>query len=72
MAEKFKVKEFKVIGKFMFSIVMFEREDGSIGWAYNYINNGVPTEIILAPIKAFVREQEDKYYNEDYKNRLPK
>mgnify|MGYP001584083385 FL=1 len=62
----------KIIGEFLFSIIMYEKEDGSIGWEYNYINNSIPTEIILAPIKAFVREQEDKYYNEDYKNRLPK
>jgi len=60
-----------VVGEFFFSIIMYEKEDGSIGWTYNYINNSVPIEIILTPIKAFIREQEDEFF-EDYKNQLSK
>ncbi len=62
----------KVVGGFLFSIIMYEKEGGTIDWIFNYVNNNVPREMILTPIKAFIKEQENKYYNEDYKNRLSK
>lgn len=61
----------KITGKFLFGIIMYEKEDGSVGWLFNYLNSNVPREIILTPVKAFIREQEDEFY-EDYKNKLSK
>ena len=45
------------------SIEMFN--DGvQVGWKFEQTNRGVPREIILPHLRAYLREQENKFFEE--------
>ena len=65
------LEEGKEIAKFGLGIEVFKYKDESTDWRFKYWNSGVSAEIILACVKAFLREQEDAYF-EEYKDNLAK
>jgi len=56
-------KNLNEIGRFIFSIRLLEYPDGVIDWQVNSLNKDIPTEIVLMLIRAFLRNNERKYFN---------
>ena len=53
----------KVIGRFAFGITVYRYPDGRIEYRSQSRNQGVPIEIVLMQLKAFIRNQENEYFD---------
>lgn len=56
------------IGRFGFGIRIIRHEDGRVEYQTESANQGVPTEIIIMQIKAFLKNLEDEYFDSFNKN----
>lgn len=50
------------LGRFALGIKIFRNSDGSISYQTKDVNEGVPIEIVIMQIKAFLKDLEDNYY----------
>lgn len=53
----------KVIGRFAFGITLYRYSDGTVEYRTQSRNQGIPIEIVLMQIKAFLRNQENEYFD---------
>lgn len=61
-------KEPKEIGRFAFGIRLFRYSDGRTEWRLQSANEGVPNEIVIMQMKAFLRNLENDYFDNFDKN----
>ena len=52
------------IGRFGIGIRVFRREDGSLEYQTQSVNQGVPIEIVIMQLKAIINKQEKDYFDE--------
>lgn len=52
------------IGRFGLGILVSRREDGSLEYQTQSVNQGVPIEIVIMQLKAFINKQEKDYFDE--------
>lgn len=56
-------EEPKIIGRFAFGITLYEHSDGRIEYRTQSRNESIPLEIILMQLRAFLRNQENEYFD---------
>ena len=56
-------EEPKIIGRFAFGITLYRHPDGKIEYRTQSRNEGIPTEIVLMQLRAFLRNQENDYFD---------
>ena len=61
-------EEPKVIGKFALGILLCKYPDGKVEFRFQSKNQGIPIEIILTQVRAWLRNQENKYFDNFDKN----
>ena len=61
-------EEPKEIGRFAFGIILYKFSDGRVEYRFQSKNRGIPLEIILMQVKAFLRNQENQYFDKYDKN----
>ena len=61
-------EEPKEIGRFAFGIILYKYPNGRVEYRFQSKNQGIPLEIILMQVKAFLRNQENQYFDKYDKN----
>lgn len=61
-------EEPKVIGKFALGILLCKHDDGKVEYRFQSKNQNIPIEIILTQLRAWLRQQENKYNDNFDKN----
>ena len=56
-------EEPKVIGKFALGILLCRYSDGSVEFRFQSKNENIPIEIILTQVRAWLRNQENIYFD---------
>ena len=56
------------VGRFAFGIILYRYPDGRVEYRFQSKNQGIPIEIILIQLKAFLRNQENGYFDRYDKN----
>ena len=51
------------LGKFGFGIKIVRRSDGSVGYETQSVNEGVPIEIVIMQLRAFLKKLEKNYFS---------
>ena len=64
-------EEPKEVGRFAFGIILYRYPDGRVEYRFQSKNQGIPIEIILMQLKAFLRNQENEYFDRYDKNTTP-
>ena len=63
-----KLNQFKNrIGGFAFGINVIKHDDGSLSYYTKTENNKVPVELVILQMKSYLKDLEDKYFN-DFKS----
>ena len=52
------------IGRFVLGIRVFEHTDGRTEYQTQSVNQGVPVEIVIMQLKAFLKKLEKDYFDE--------
>ena len=55
--------EVKEIARFGFGIKLFSYPDGKLRWQIQNANDGVPNEIVIMNMKAFLQKLEKDYFD---------
>ena len=61
-------EEPKIIGKFALGILLCRYSNGKVEYRFQAKNENIPIEIILAQVKAWLRNQENQYFDNFDKN----
>ena len=51
------------VGRFVFGIRLYRYPDGTVEYRTQSRNQGIPIEIVLMQLKAFLRNQENDYFD---------
>ena len=61
--EKDKEPDEKMVGVFALGLRAFQQPSGQIVWRLDSRNQGIPMEIILTQIRAWLKSMENDYFN---------
>ena len=56
-------EEPKIIGRFAFGITLYKYPDNRVEYRTQSRNEGIPIEIVLMQLRAFLRNQENDYFD---------
>ena len=57
-------KDMKETARFGFGIRLFNSPKGEVAISVQAVNNGVPEEIVLMKMRAWLQQQEKDYFND--------
>lgn len=55
--------EHEEIGRFLLGVKVYRNPDGSVSTGFDCANRHVPLEIVLTYVRAFLKDQEKKYFD---------
>ena len=58
----------EVTGEFAVGIRLLRYPDGKMAWKIDSVNKGVPVEVIMIQLRAFLRNMENEYFDAFDKN----
>ena len=61
-------EEPKEIGRFALGIILYKHPDNRVEYRFQSKNQNIPLEIVLLQVKAWLRNQENKYFSNYDKN----